>query len=150
MRCQIIKVDAICRLFARPVSRLGRRRCDGARDHVTRPKVEALELRRLLSGTEGLGQAYGQLPLSFEANRGQTDAEVGFLARGVGYGLFLTPTEAVLRLQKPAGPDTATDPAASEAVLRMQMFNATPAPQLAGLDRFPGTSNYLLGDDPSR
>ena len=29
-------------------------------------------------------QAYGRLPLSFEPNRGQTDARVKFLARGQG------------------------------------------------------------------
>lgn len=30
------------------------------------------------------------LPLSFEANRGQTDPAVKFLSRGDGYALFLT------------------------------------------------------------
>lgn len=40
--------------------------------------------------------AYSNLPLSFEENRGQTDARVKFLARGGGYSLFLTSTEAVL------------------------------------------------------
>ena len=43
--------------------------------------------------------AYGKLPLSFEANRGQSDTRVKFLARGNGYALFLTPTEAVLSLR---------------------------------------------------
>src|SRR5579863_2091963 len=33
---------------------------------------------------------YGNLPLSFEANQGQTDSEVRFLSRGKGYTLFLT------------------------------------------------------------
>jgi hypothetical protein len=33
---------------------------------------------------------YGRLPLSFEVNQGQTDAQVSFLARGQGYTLFLT------------------------------------------------------------
>src|SRR5205814_325186 len=42
--------------------------------------------------------AYGNLPLSFEANEGQSDAQVQFLARGHGYSLFLTPSEAVLTL----------------------------------------------------
>jgi hypothetical protein len=42
---------------------------------------------------------YGRLPLSFEANRGQVDAPVKFLARGRGYGLFLTSNEAVLEAQ---------------------------------------------------
>jgi len=43
---------------------------------------------------------YGKLPLSFEANQGQTDPRVKFLSRGRGYGLFLTGDEAVLVLRK--------------------------------------------------
>ena len=38
--------------------------------------------------------AYGQLPLHFEPNQGQTDEQVHFLSRGRGYTLFLTSTEA--------------------------------------------------------
>ena len=57
--------------------------------------VEQLEDRTLLSGAAGgtdrLLEAYGQIPLSFEANQGQTDAAVNFLSRGSGYTLFLTP-----------------------------------------------------------
>ena len=47
-------------------------------------------------------QAFGSLPLSFEANRGQTDDRVDFLARGRGYTLFLTRNEAVLALSAPS------------------------------------------------
>src|ERR1700750_3095135 len=43
---------------------------------------------------------YGRLPLSFEANQGQTDSRVKFLSRGQGYSLFLTQKEAVLALKK--------------------------------------------------
>src|SRR6266849_6862096 len=43
-------------------------------------------------------ESYGKLPLSFEANQGQTDSQVQFLARGGGYTLFLTSREAVLSL----------------------------------------------------
>src|SRR5688572_19610321 len=46
-------------------------------------------------------EAYGKLPLSFEANQGQTDQRVKFLSRGTGYTLFLTSSEAVLSLRKP-------------------------------------------------
>jgi hypothetical protein len=46
---------------------------------------------------------YGQLPLGFEANEGQTDQRVRFLARGSGYSLFLTSNEAVLALRRPGG-----------------------------------------------
>ena len=48
-----------------------------------------------------LVESYGKLPLSFEINKGQTDAQVKFLARGSGYALFLTGDEAVLSLRKP-------------------------------------------------
>ena len=41
------------------------------------------------------------IPLQFEANTGQTDPQVRYLARGAGYTLFLTRDEAALRL--PAG-----------------------------------------------
>jgi hypothetical protein len=44
--------------------------------------------------------SYGKLPLSFEANQGQTDARVRFMARGRGYTIFLTDDEAVLTLWK--------------------------------------------------
>jgi hypothetical protein len=40
------------------------------------------------------------MPLSFEANAGQTDSRVKFLSRDPGYSLFLTSDEAVLSLQK--------------------------------------------------
>ena len=49
--------------------------------------------------TATMQAAYGNLPLSFEANEGQSNAQVQFLARGHGYSLFLTPTEAVLTLR---------------------------------------------------
>lgn len=38
------------------------------------------------------------LPLAFEANRGQTNPDVKFVARTAGYALFLTATDAVLKL----------------------------------------------------
>src|SRR5580658_7186497 len=46
--------------------------------------------------------AYGKIPLSFEANSGQTDARVKFLARGAGYTVFLTDRDATLRLEGPS------------------------------------------------
>ncbi|HXN21403.1 MAG TPA: SBBP repeat-containing protein [Candidatus Dormibacteraeota bacterium] len=54
--------------------------------------------------------AYGKLPVSFEANRGQTDGQVKFLSRGRGYNLFLTPSETILALIKPAANSDSADP----------------------------------------
>jgi hypothetical protein len=88
--------------------------------------------------------------LSFEANRGQTAAEVYFLSRGSGYALFLTPTETVLSLQQPAPAAGDAAAAPDSAVLRSRFVGANPQPQVVGLDRLAGTSNYLIGDDPSQ
>src|SRR5215213_557072 len=56
-----------------------------------------------------LTEAYGQLPLSFEANVGQTDPQVDFISRGSGYTLFLTPGEAVLALRAAEASPTTAD-----------------------------------------
>ena len=44
-----------------------------------------------------LAESYGKLPLSFEANRGQTDSRVKFLSRGVGTRSFSLATKRYLR-----------------------------------------------------
>ena len=110
-------------------------------------------------------ERYGNLPLSFEANRGQTDSDVKFLSRGNGYSLFLTSTEAVLSLKKPGvrkGPQiTQISPIALHsapsvksvdegAVLRMKLVGANPKAEVSGLDELPGKSNYFIGNDPSK
>src|ERR1700751_2917573 len=48
-------------------------------------------------GSSRAQASYEQLPLTFEANWGQTDARVKFLARGSGYTVFLTAGKMVLR-----------------------------------------------------
>ena len=90
---------------------------------------------------------YGNLPLSFEENLGQTDAQVRFLSRGRGYALFLTGTEAVLALRRPA---PAEDEATVSDVMRVQLVGSNPRPAVSGLERLPGQSNYLMGDDPAQ
>jgi hypothetical protein len=91
---------------SRLLSRAGRRRSRPAAPLPYRPWLQLLEPGHLPSGTSAwtaqLQAAYGQIPLSFEANQGQTDSQVRFLSRGSGYALFLTPTEAVLTPRSPA------------------------------------------------
>ncbi len=83
-------------------------------------------------------------------NQGQTAAQVDFLSQGSGYTLFLTPAETVLSLQKPA--PAAGDGAAApdSVVLSLRFVGANPQPQVVGLDRLAGTSNYFIGSDPSQ
>jgi hypothetical protein len=103
---------------------------------------------------ERVAQSYGRLPLSFEPNRGQTDARVKFLARGHGYRLFLTPREAVVDLdaasQTRGASSARTQKPARGAVLRMRLSGANPQPSVLGAGRLPGRVNYLLGDDARR
>jgi beta-propeller repeat-containing protein len=91
-------------------------------------------------------EAYGKLPLRFEANAGQTDSQVKFISRGSGYTLFLAQDEAVLALSNRSSKDKAE----SKSVIRMKCSGANPVPQVEGADALPGTSNYLIGNDPSK
>ena len=87
---------------------------------------------------------YGKLALSFEANHGQTDAEVAFLSRGRGYGLFLTPTTAIVSMR---GVASSTVPAVS---IRMQLLGANPLARISGQEMLRGVSNYFIGRDPTK
>jgi len=119
--------------------------------------------------------SYGKLPLTFEANHGQTDSRVKFLSRAGGYTLFLTGDEAVIALRgkaKAAAPKGAsgfktipvslkrypdTNPSVKPAsekmtggVLRMKLRGANPAAEVTGVDELAGTSNYFIGNDPAK
>jgi hypothetical protein len=93
------------------------------------------------------------LPMFFEPNEGQTDARVKFMARGSGYGLFLTGDEAVLELQQAVpNPRTATAlPAAkTSALIRMRLEGASASAKVSGVSPLPGKSNYFIGNDSSK
>ena len=94
-----------------------------------------------------VSEDYGKLPLSFEANQGQTAPEVKFLSRGPGYGLFLTPTEAVLTLTRAA--DGKADQAEATAV-GMKLVGAKAKPEMVGVDPLSGKSHYFIGNDPKQ
>jgi uncharacterized repeat protein (TIGR01451 family) len=106
--------------------------------------------------------SFGKLPLSFEANYGQTDPQVKFIARGRGYTLFLTPTESVMVLQQrevkkltgeasPIDPMAMPEPApVKQAVVRMKLEGANPSPAIDGMEQLPGIVNYFIGHDPEK
>jgi hypothetical protein len=116
------------------------------------------------SAPPGVAEIYRHLPVSFEPNQGQTDRRVGFLSRGSGYTLFLTPAEAVLsmsRHQRPAASprsSASTGRAASSGrvdkpsvdVLRLELIGANRDARVAGIDPLPGRSNYFIGNDPAK
>ncbi len=122
----------------------------------TRP-MDATASARLL-------ESYGKLPLSFEANQGQTDEDVKFLSRGKGYTMFLTSGGAVMALRAPgkenkqSGEVRAGEPGSREpgiesgrsAVLRMELVGANHGTKVVGGEELAGKSNYLMGNDPSK
>lgn len=64
------------------------------------PETRLSEQAQLIhAGRHRGAQNYGNLPLRFELNKGQTNARVRFLARG-GYRAFLTDYRVVLSLRK--------------------------------------------------
>ena len=87
---------------------------------------------------------YGKLPISFEANRGQTDAEVRYLSRSAGFSLFLTPTEAVLSLKASAEENSDT------AVVRLSLEGGNRNPAMQAIDQQASKTNYFVGNDSAK
>lgn len=115
----------------------------------TQPAVTGVMGPQDLNSAASVKSDYGKLPLSFEANQGQTDDKVKFLTRSSGYALFLTSNEAVLRYQNErAGKHDSIEP--SSAVLRMKLEGANTNPQISGVEELPGKSNYFMGNDPKQ
>jgi hypothetical protein len=81
-----------------------------------------------------------QLPLSFEANVGQTSSDVEFIARGPRYTLFLTRAGAGI---------TFSDASGAFAV-HMRPLEIQHSVTLSGEDELPGRTNYIRGNDPAK
>lgn len=93
------------------------------------------------------------LPLRFEPNQGQgnldpADSRAQFVARGPGFGLFLGLEGATLTLL--SRDHSRQNSAAQIDAVQMRLSGANQAASLTALDRLPGTSNYLLGNDPRK
>jgi PKD domain-containing protein/beta-propeller repeat-containing protein/all-beta uncharacterized protein/S-layer family protein len=126
-------------------------------------KLSTLELAGLTNSNarSHASTAFNQQPLRFEANLGQTDPQVKFLARGLGFSLFLTSTEAVLSLRKDEGEeaeDKKMSPAssailqrpsrrASQTSLRMKLLGADRAASVSGQGQLAARTNYFIGQD---
>jgi hypothetical protein len=125
-----------------------------------------------------INASFAALPLSFEANEGQTDPQVKYLARGNGYTLFLTSGDAVLsfasssssvesrpkemmqrrllgysrethRLIRRNQPRARHTPS-SMASVRMHVVGGQSDAQIVGSDRLSAKANYIIGNDPSK
>jgi uncharacterized repeat protein (TIGR01451 family) len=82
----------------------------------------------------------------FEPNRGQSNPNVKFVARGAGYSLFLDADGAVLaseRARNSAHPDSGAK------LLHMRLAGANRSAFVTGAEQLPGKSNYFIGSDPA-
>jgi len=85
---------------------------------------------------------YREIPMSFEANDGQENLRVKYSSRAQGYRVFLTEDGATFVF----GADTQS-PVSS---VTMKLKGANRNPRVTGIEKLPGTTNYFLGQDPSR
>lgn len=99
--------------------------------------------------------AYGELPLVFEVNEGQSEPQVKFVAHGQGFTCFLTQGEAVLamrassRVTNPHDLRSASSPETESTIaLRIQLVGASSEAVLRGEQPLSTKVNYLIGGGP--
>ena len=116
---------------------------------------------------------YGDVPLMFEANQGQTDSQVKFLSHGGGYSVFLTAGGLVLALRSSETAPTTDDSAApfprrhpsrlsavrqlekgaregKSTALAIDLVGAAANPVIVGEQALRTPINYFIGRDPSK
>jgi len=117
---------------------------------------------------------YGNAPLMFEANQGQTNSQVKFLSHGSGYSVFLTAGGMVLALRtsettSPAVASVApsrdnkkpsrvssirqmerTSKEAKSAVIAIDVVGAATNPTIVGEEALSTKVNYFIGQDPNK
>ena len=96
---------------------------------------------------------YGKLPLTFEANQGQSDSQVKFVSRGKGYTAFLTTGGMVLSLRPAPLASPQPSPSADHqkgTALQFRLLGANKNPIAVGEDPQPGIVNYFIGNNPAQ
>lgn len=161
-----IAAVAVALLLASPGNR-------GAADEASLRSLTSTS-RNLTSAARGRIQAnFAALPLAFEPNVGQNDQQVKYTARGNGYKLFLTSSEAIFKLHKRGGDSEVRDMMMNRrigpsgvrsgsrrraqqkskellATVRMSMLGANAAVQVTAGAPQSGKANYFIGNDPSQ
>jgi len=102
-------------------------------------------------------EEFGKIPLHFEANHGQAGFQHAFLARGSGYCLMISPTEARFvfsRQTEPSARDLRSAKHATgeptdrlSASVRLLLEGANPDACIEGQGMRASKVNYLIGND---
>lgn len=103
-----------------------------------------------------ISKDYGKTSLLFEENKGQTDDRAKFVARGKGYTLYLTESEAVFSLKVKASAANGEKPLINpnnkdqnpktfSENLTMKFVGANKNPQVSGESKAVTKTNYYIG-----
>lgn len=102
---------------------------------------------------------FANLPLSFEANKGQANSKAKFISRGRGYTFLLTDDGADMSLQRTSVKNQRSKPGILSSTVNEQPVPSEPVTMrllgarrtnVNGLDELPGKSNYFIGNDPAK
>jgi len=112
---------------------------------------------RVYSGA-AIDPAHTSLPLIFEINRGQAEADVRFVGRARDFALLLKADEAVFSLRTPRpSPDAAAatrtstlNPEESPTLVSMKLEGAVSTPIVSGEGPQIARANYFIGNDPDK
>ncbi|HEX8704027.1 MAG TPA: hypothetical protein VF815_34665, partial [Myxococcaceae bacterium] len=99
-----------------------------------------------------IADQYGKLPMSFEANVGQVDAEARFVSRGPGYTLLLAKDRAALMLAQPAqrGEDGRRNSPTRAVALMLRAEGAHEGVIPQGEQPLEHPTRYFRGNDPEQ
>ena len=140
-------IDLLRAHFSRPEAweQLGVTVIDGQHPSISQQREATPGDEPPADGLAAAGAYYGNLPVSFEANEGQTDERVHYLSRGPGYNFYLMSQGAVL-----VNSSFAELPASARAVLGIEFAGASSSPTVKGVERLESKSHYLMGNNPDR
>lgn len=111
---------------------------------------------------QDLQKKVGNLPLSFQENKGQVDEVVKYLVKNGSTTIFFTPAEVVYNIvqrevqqsedPKGKGPAArqATEGETKGVVIRQSFFDGNTSPDVSGEDELQGKVNYMVGNDRSK
>ncbi len=96
------------------------------------------------------------MPIYFEANRGQIEEPVDFVARGRDHTIYLSAGGALVALREAglSGDSIRHDPLrpgteATVHFVRMSLRGGNSKAEVAGQEQFAGRVNYLIGNNPA-
>ena len=123
----------------------------------------------LFASPAQISESYGNIPLAFTVNQGQTASDVRFTASGSGCSMFFTPSKTVFVLSRETSASAAkrasakiagtpedfepgrdTAPEYESLALKTEFVGANSNADILGEERLSWNNNYFFGSDPAK